>query len=295
MTASRPPAPDETQDQPATQAVPGLPHFIIIGAMKCGTTTLYRHLDQHPDIDMSRDKETDFFVAEKNWPKGLDWYRGQFTADGKLRGEASPNYTKMRDFPGVPARIAATCPDVRLIYILRDPVVRAESQYRHSVIIGDLPPEGLEPDSHEYNHILDASCYAEQLDAYLEHFPTEALLVLDFDDLVRDPQGVMDKVHAHIGAPPRNIAEAGAQNDSAELSRVPAPILRFAQSDLGRKIAGLVSRDMRNRIRGALARGKTRTPPPLTEAVRARLREDLARDAARLRELTGQPFESWSV
>lgn len=297
MTEPRPPAPNATQDQTVAQAMDaaGLPHFIIIGAMKCGTTTLYRHLDQHPDVDMSRDKETDFFVAEKNWTKGLEWYRNQFTAEDKLRGEASPNYTKMRDFPGVPARIAATCPDVRLIYILRDPVVRAESQYRHSVIIGDLPAEGLKPGGHEYNHIRDTSCYAQQLEAYLEHFPAAALLVLDFDDLVRDPQAVMDQVHAHIGAAPRSIAEAGAQNDSAELSRVPAPVLRFAQSDLGRRIAGLVSRDMRNRIRGALARGKTRTPPPLPEAVKAELRDDLAKDAAKLRTLTGLPFEHWSV
>lgn len=273
----------------------GLPHFIIIGAMKCGTTTLYRYLDQHPGVDMSRDKETDFFVSEKNWSNGLDWYRDQFSGTDLIRGEVSPNYTKSRDFGGVPGRIAQICPHVRLIYILRDPVERAESQYRHSVIIGDLAPNGLTPNSHEYDHISDASMYAEQLNAYLEFFPRKAILVLDFDDLVSNPQHVMDQVHAHIGASPRSIGEAGSKNDSAELSRIPAPILRFAQSRIGRRIAGLVSRELRDRIRGTLARGRPRTPAPLPDAVRQQLRTDLAADTARLRAVTGKDFETWSV
>lgn len=273
-----------------------LPHFIIIGAMKCGTTTLYRHLDEHPGIDMSRDKETDFFVAGRGWERGLGWYSGQFAGDAPLRGEASPNYTKTRDFPGVPERMAATCPDARLVYVLRDPVVRAESQFRHSVLIGDLKPDLAEfGTSHEYRHILDASLYARQLDAYLAHFDRDAILVLDFDDLVADPQGTMDRVHAHVGAPARAIADEGARNDSAQLSRVPAPILRFVQSPAGRAVAGLVGRATRDRVRGLLARGRARQVPPFPEELRARLRDDVAPDTARLREMTGMTFPGWSV
>ncbi len=273
-----------------------LPHFIIIGAMKSGTTTLYRHLHDHPEVDMSRDKETDFFVAEKNWPRGRAWYENQFSRADAVRGEASPNYTKSRDFTGVPARIASMCPEVRLIYILRDPVARAQSQYSHSVVMGSLTPdlEGFE-DSHEYAHILDGSLYAEQLEVYLAHFPREAILVLDFDDLLRDPQGVMDQITTHIGVSRYPLQSAEAKNDSAEISRVPAPILRFAQSPVGRRLAGLVSREMRDRLRGALARGPSRKPPAFPAALRQRLEDDLRQDAARLRELTGLPFGHWSV
>lgn len=275
---------------------PLLPHFIIIGAMKSGTTTLYRHLALHPDVDMSRDKETDFFVAEKNWPQGLDWYGAQFTRADAVRGEASPNYTKCRDFTGVPERMAGLCPYVRLIYILRDPVKRAESQFSHSVVMGAVSPDLTDfGTSHEYAHILDGSLYARQLDLYLEHFPREAILVLDFDDLVRDPQRVMDQITAHIGVASCKVANSGAQNDSAEISRVPAPILRFAQSSLGRKLAGLVGRDTRDRIRGALARGKSRKPPSFPDALREQITEDVRADAIRLRELTGQSFSGWSV
>lgn len=230
-----------------------LPDFIVIGAMKCGTTSLYRYLAQHPGIDMSRDKETDYFVAEKNWNRGAEWYSNQFGRADLIRGEVSPNYSKRRDFQGVPERIAATCPDVRLIYIVRDPVVRAQSQFRHSFIMGSLAGDLSDfADSHEYEHILDASRYAEQLAVYRQFFPGEAILVVDFDELVRTPQTVLDRVFDHVGVGRMPIPSIGAQNDSAELARVPAPILRFAQSRLGRQVTGLVSREARDRIRAAL-------------------------------------------
>ncbi|GAA6210044.1 sulfotransferase [Cognatishimia sp. WU-CL00825] len=273
-----------------------LPHFIIIGAMKSGTTSLYRYLAEHPEVDMSRDKETDFFVAEKTWGNGLSWYSDQWGTRPLIRGEASPNYTKSRDFAGVPARIAETCPDVRLIYIVRDPVKRAVSQFKHSFIIGDIDPDMADfTESHEYAHILDASLYARQLEAYLAHFPKEALLVLDFDDMVQDPQAVMDQITTHIGASARQIQDKGAQNDSAELSRVPAPILRFAQSPLGRRITALISREMRDKIRGLLAFGKSRKPPVFPADLLAKIQADLTEDTTRFREITGRSFSNWSV
>ncbi|MEL6648372.1 MAG: sulfotransferase [Pseudomonadota bacterium] len=273
-----------------------LPHFIIIGAMKSGTTTLYRHLDDHPDVDMSRDKETDFFVSEKNWSRGLEWYSRQFSRADAVRGEASPNYSKSRDFPGVPDRIAQVCPDAKLIYILRDPVDRAQSQFNHSVVMGGLSPDiDNFKSSHEYAHILDASRYAEQLEKFCEHFDSEAILILDFAELVSSPQAVMDKVTAHIGVDPRAITSLDAKNDSSEVSKVPAPILQFAQSPLGRRVAGLMGRETRDRIRGALAFRPSRTPPGFSDAVRSKLAEDLRADVERLRSLTGQSFPTWSV
>lgn len=279
-----------------TETPPLLPDFIIIGAMKCGTTTLYRHLAGHPGIDMSRDKETDFFVAEKNWSRGLEWYGRQFTHSDRIRGEASPNYTKARDFAGVPERIAQVCPDVRLIYIVRDPMTRAESQFRHSFLMGNL--SGLIDDfegSDEYAHVLDASLYARQLAAYHAHFPQKAILVLDFDDLVRDPQAVMDRVCDHIGAERHEIVDSGAQNDSAELSRIPAPLLRFGQSRPGRFIAGFLGRGFRNRLRRLLSFGRARRAEEFPEDLKQRLKRDIAPDAARFREMTERDFNGWQV
>src|SRR5207244_8421308 len=83
-----------------------LPTFLVIGAMKSGTTSLYRYLQAHPDVFMSEQKELNYFTqgANQNWEKGLAWYQAQFEQAGKARavGEASTNYTKYPQFQGVP-------------------------------------------------------------------------------------------------------------------------------------------------------------------------------------------------
>ena len=106
--------------------------------MRAGTTMLHDLLSGHPQISMARMKETDFFVAEKNLPRGTGWYGAQFDPARPIRGEISPNYAKAMDFPGVPERIFEHCPGVRLVYVLRDPVARAVSQYAHSWNMGEL-------------------------------------------------------------------------------------------------------------------------------------------------------------
>src|SRR5204863_2222453 len=84
-----------------------LPNFLIIGAQKSGTTSLYRYLQMHPDVFMPRNKEPDFFVAERNWPMGLDWYEAHFAAarDAIAIGEASTTYTMYPHYAGVPERV----------------------------------------------------------------------------------------------------------------------------------------------------------------------------------------------
>ncbi|MEZ5721508.1 MAG: hypothetical protein R3D59_07470 [Paracoccaceae bacterium] len=151
-------------------------------------------------------------------------------------------------------------PDARLIYVVRDPVDRAISQYRHSYILGDLDGDlnGF-AGSHEYEHILDASRYAaaRRLPGAVPGRRNPGARLRR----IGAPQAVMDRICAHIGVLAAPFAELVAQNDSRELSRIPAPVLRFAQSPLGRRIAGLVPRAGRDRVRRGLARGPARTPP----------------------------------
>jgi hypothetical protein len=276
--------------------LPLLPDFIVIGAMKCGTTSLYHYLAQHPEIGMSRDKETDIFVTDGRLAGALAGRVQQFEPGHRLLGEVSPNYTKRRDIPGVPERIAAVRPDARLVYIVRDPVERAVAQFRHAYIRGELDtePEHL-PGTHDYEHVLDASRYARQLAAFRDHFPPDALRVVDFDVLRDDPQAVLDAVLAHIGAAPMEVAPLPPSNDSRHLSRVPAPLLRFARSPRGRALARSFGAGTRQRIRAALALGPRRSPPAFPEALIARMQEDLAQDAAAFRRMTGAPYASWTV
>ncbi|HET9119805.1 MAG TPA: hypothetical protein VFN72_04675, partial [Solirubrobacterales bacterium] len=91
-----------------------LPNLIIIGGLKCGTTSIHHYLGLHPEINMSKPKELNFFVEELNWDLGLDWYEGRFDSRFPVRGESSPHYTNMPYFEGVPERIHRHVPEAKL-------------------------------------------------------------------------------------------------------------------------------------------------------------------------------------
>lgn len=274
----------------------GVVDFVIIGAMRAGTTTLHSLLSQHPQITMSRDKETDFFIAEKNWHRGLDWYQDQFDHERPIRGEASPNYSKGRDFPQVPARLAQHAPGAHLIYVVRDPVARARSQYTHSWNMGELrtPPAEL-PQTHEYGSLIDASSYARQLDLWRKHFPDQAIMVVDFDQLISNPQEQMNRILQHIGADPMTVTSLKNHNDTAQLSRVPRPLMRLAHSRLRPLLTGLLDQRRRDRLRQLLAIGPGRRPPEFPDPLCARMRHDLVEDIMRFRRMTGMEFSRWSI
>src|SRR4029077_9765606 len=92
-----------------------LPNLIIIGGLKCGTTSIHHYLGLHPEIQMSKPKELNFFVSELNWDLGLHWYASRFDSAFQVRGESSPPYTNLPRFQGAAARIREHCPDARLL------------------------------------------------------------------------------------------------------------------------------------------------------------------------------------
>src|SRR5205085_10467190 len=103
---------------------PVLPNLIVIGAAKCGTTSLHRYLDLHPEVAMSKTKQLHFFTEKENWGRGLAWYESHFDTPAQVRGESTPAYSAWPVHRGVPERIARVVPDTRLIYLVRDPVER---------------------------------------------------------------------------------------------------------------------------------------------------------------------------
>src|SRR5689334_9595383 len=112
-------AAERRRSHPAGQGA--LPNVIVIGGLKCGTTSLHHYLNLHPEIEMSRPKELNFFVEELNWDLGPDWYAAHFNASAPVRGETSPHYTARPRYDGVAERMRATLDDARLIYMVRDP------------------------------------------------------------------------------------------------------------------------------------------------------------------------------
>lgn len=208
-----------------------LPAFLIIGAQRAGTTSLFRYLQKHPDVVGPRGgdaavwwvKETHFF--DERFTNGVDWYRSFFplgtTRERRRKrgqdlqaGEATPYYMF---HPAVPARVAATLPQVRLIVLLRDPVERAYSHYQMMSRTGRerlgfeealaaepqrlegieealMAEEGLLLPSgsrahhhHRHRAYFARGLYADQLERWLEHFAREQMLVLKAEDLLGRP------------------------------------------------------------------------------------------------------------
>lgn len=169
-----------------------LPDFVIIGAMKAATTSLHYYLNLHPQISMSKEKELNFFVKERNWGKGLDWYKSNFNGEKPFRGEASPNYTNFPLFKGVPERMHSVVPDIKLIYLVRDPIERILSQYVHKVADGG-ESRSLEQALSRFkaNRYICRSQYFMQLEHYLKVFPDEKILVVSSEDLINNNRAVI--------------------------------------------------------------------------------------------------------
>ena len=274
-----------------------LPHFLIIGAMKGGTTSLYRELCTHPAVFMPAMKEPDFFVAEKNWNRGLDWYRGLFrpAAADAVCGEASTSYSKCTEFAGVPQRIVSVLPEVRLVYLLRDPVARAQSMYRHNVLMGrEREPIGRA--LRENPAYLDASRYAMQLRRFLDVFDRSRVLVLRSEDLDAQPQPTLQRVTAFLGLPEGHRFAAERHYESSSRRQETAASRALQRLPLLHTIARAVPPELRGAARRLLTR---RAPPlaamPLDVATRRWLVEQLAADLAELQSLLGPEFAGWRL
>jgi len=162
-------------------SAPTLPNLLIIGAAKAGTTSLHSYLSLHPEIFMSKQKELNFFDDRGRWNKGVEWYRSNFNSTFLVNGESSPQYSRYPRNAGVPERIRRVLGTPKLIYLVRDPVERIVSFYRHMAERSPATPRfcellaRIETDSEEY---VQGSSYYLQLTQYLEHFPRDAILVV---------------------------------------------------------------------------------------------------------------------
>ncbi|MCC0062933.1 MAG: sulfotransferase domain-containing protein [Defluviimonas sp.] len=275
---------------------PLAPDFIVIGTMKGGTTALYRYLAQFPDIGLSRIKETDYFVAEKNFGLGPAWYRQQFSASARLIGEVSPNYTKFDLFPGVPERIARVAPNVRLIFIARDPVARFASHYRHSWTVGHMRvrPEDLLA-SGNGRHMISCSSYAAQIGRYRDWFDPRQFLFLDFDVLRTTPQAVCDELALFLGMAKQQIGVEAPANTAEDVARIPGILQRAARTRMARRFDRYLPPAMRMALRRAFANRRPDTSPVLGAELLQRAADLLRDDATSFRYLSGKDFAQWRV
>ncbi|WP_052184301.1 sulfotransferase family protein [Psychroserpens sp. Hel_I_66] len=173
-------------------------NFLIIGAAKSATTSLSNALALHPEICFSQPKEPQFF-SKLEWRDHIDEYHKLFNCDSKLYGEGSTNYTKFPNFnKNVSADIFEYNPNMKLIYMMRNPIDRIISHYTHTYNRGYQKNSDIDHViTSEIQHI-NVSRYAMQIEPYLNVFGKEQVLLLFFEDFVSQPQKVLDTVYEFL-------------------------------------------------------------------------------------------------
>jgi hypothetical protein len=210
----------------------GLPDFLIVGAQRAGTTSLFRYLAAHPNVAAAARKEVHFF--DVNWHRGEAWYRAHFARrplrsdDGVpfVIGEASPYYLF---HPLAAERAASLLPDVRIIVMLRDPVSRAYSHYHHVRARGfeylsfedALPAEAdrlrgeeerLASDpcyrsaNHQHHSYVARGDYLPQLQRWARHVPADRTLVIVSEEFYADPDAEFRRVTRFLGLPDGSLS-----------------------------------------------------------------------------------------
>ena len=190
------------------------PEFIIIGAGKSGTTSLYRYLNEHPQILLPNKKELRFF--DKNFDYGYEWYLAQFPTicdrPELITGEASPSYLFL---PHVAQRIKDFAPKTKLIVMLRDPVARSISDYYQNRKDGNQNQTLAKAIKQEISRLaqkneaqlayggglLSQSLYYYKLQRWLNIFPKQQLLVIKSENFFAHPATVMQQVYQFLELP----------------------------------------------------------------------------------------------
>jgi hypothetical protein len=275
-----------------------LPNLIVVGAAKCGTTSLHYYLGLHPEVCMSTPKQLNFF-QDPSCLDRLDLYASFFDKRSPVRGESTPLYSLYPVIPGVPERISAALPDVKLIYLVREPVERAIADYIED-LQHDKERRTLEEAFHDvydpYNLHVAGSRYATQIERFLACISPDDLLVVDQADLRDRRSETLQEIFRFIGVDDgfttrdfdRRLNPTGDKRLRSALGRrlrQTAPVRAVVRLPPG--FVDVLLRPVRHVLSERLE------IPSADSRLRERLVHSLENEVSRFRELTGKPFADW--
>jgi len=291
-----------------------MPDFCIIGAAKAGTTSIDNYLGQHPDIFVCPLKEPHYFSTDAIFARGPQWYRGLYAdaKDGQILGEASTSYTRFPAAAETPVRIKAANPEMKLIYVLREPVARVESEClqtmkyaRHVAGIEDFPGsvdetlDYLEGAGRALGTLpVDTSEYIAQINRYLAHFPRAQMLIILQEDINQCPEETMRAVFAFLGVDPEFKVDMSARLnttsdfvDGVKQTKSLSKLKRLPLYDLARNALPGNAKDW---LRRQLGKGGDARQFKLSIERREKLRAYFAPLNRELATFLGRDLSHWS-
>lgn len=268
------------------------PNLLIIGAMKCGTTSLHDYLNKHPDVNMSEPKELHFYTEHSNLSESE--YLKLVDSEKKIRGTTPQNYTKAhhKDFMDIPHKIFNDTPDVKFIYIVRDPFKRIVS-HAYENRYGDRLRRIKE--NEQSGHYWKTSLYSYQLSAYLKYFKKEQFHLLTLESLISNKLVELNRIFQFLEIEELNDVKVFdyVKNDS-ELKRIPQflinsyayRLLRMCSVTIADKVALLAAKKIYKRYT---------TKPRLNDLINQDIVERIQNDAYQLERDFNVDISNWNL
>ncbi len=279
------------------------PDFLIIGAMKCGTTSLHHYLGKHPSVFTTEGKEIHFFNNDNYDDSKLEEYYAHFASEAKVVGASPQSYTKQHiiDFDGVAERLERHCPKVKLIYLIRNPIDRIESHFYEAQVNGYAPSKGLNDcieSETKANHYILTSKYYYQISKFLEFFPKDQVKIVFAESLRASRLETLNSIFEFLGVD--KVEDASLfdfiSNDSSHKFRN-SRLVKWSNTRLGKLLKSPFPKSLLQWLKRRVA---TREPVPnmgarekLTDVNRALVLKILEEDLARLAALTGRDLSQW--
>lgn len=267
--------------------------FMIVGAQKCGTTTLYSILDSHPELQGSRPKETHFFSTAEDWSREVERYHGFFRPKPGLRYfEASTTYTfyPMRNLC-IWDDIWSYNPATRFIYLVRNPIERVVSGYMHTYERGYTDLD-LSAAIRKNRGLVDFTRYYTQIIPYVRRFGRDQVLIIDFDELIHRRADVLRSLAGFLDVDPEGFQDFETVERNRSVGGPGKPHHKFDNPPLPHRLLRRVAPRLWRRITDNSARTFAEKPSMTSEEKRMVLGL-LELEIAALEELMGKDLSTW--
>ena len=274
--------------------------FMIIGAMKSGTSTLAEILSMHPEVCFCPEKEPHFFSKTPDWKANLEDYKNFYNPQEKqICGEASTTYTCYPEFnKNIWDDLYKFNPKLKLIYIMRDPVERIVSHYMHNYL-RNYTSESLEKAVLSQSSYINRTRYFVQIRPYLDVFGKEQVLLLTFEELIANKKITLDKIadFLNIDGEKFDDFENVHANKSVGETKPDVRIDNFRKSSIFNPLKPFVPKNLRiitSNFLYKMTEKKINIRPSISDDIKRAIWDLLVLDILEIEKIMGRELTEWN-